>query len=641
MGISSVIRTQPDSQKLQHIIDIHIKTNKIVIPAFQRRYIWSYNQICDLLQSIYRGYPIGSIIVWRHKKGAIDYDCIINESESEQSHLDYLLDGQQRIKSLYYIYETHPTSKDYEFYFDVSTLSDNNIAFLHENDVRLSIKKKSEDENKIWALKSIEAFEEDSDIKFKSAEILILSTQNVVVKKFTVNNEIEFLNLGLFNYINAKYLREKNVREWTYLSMKNLIEPAIYVKTSALRGRYEDYQIPIIVTYGELVDVIEIFDRINMTGTKLNSFDILVATTFKKDEFNLRWTMEEFLGINGMKKFFLFDNVDSDYQSAALILTRSISLITDDICSIAKKDLLKLVKEHFYSINFTAENFEKYKDIRTRNESNKCFIEAVEKTIDFFDQCKIASYCDVRLERVIIVLIGLFYKNLTEERYKANRQLYSFLKIWYWRIIFSDRYSEGSDKKAKDDFKKLLEIASNPNYTIENLDSWMKEEENFELPTIKKLHENKYKNSILQLLMTDGAKDLRFGDILQPEPLSKLNKLQMHHIFPQKYFNPSEISDKNKKLINSSLNFCFVIAMTNYIMDNKDPVKYLGKFKDGLASSKPELNYQEILDSNCIPPINNWRKDNTENSTEKDFTRFIDQRGKLLLSKIKEKQSRT
>lgn len=76
----------------------------IQIPPFQREFVWSPKEISFLLDSIYRGYPIGSFIFWRTSRRLPHHREIgglkLNEI-SAGSLIDYVLDGQQRITSLY------------------------------------------------------------------------------------------------------------------------------------------------------------------------------------------------------------------------------------------------------------------------------------------------------------------------------------------------------------------------------------------------------------------------------------------------------------------------------------------------------------------------------------------------------------
>ena len=46
-----------------------IADNKIGIPAFQRSFVWNREQVKELFDSIKKGYPIGSILLWNKKDG--------------------------------------------------------------------------------------------------------------------------------------------------------------------------------------------------------------------------------------------------------------------------------------------------------------------------------------------------------------------------------------------------------------------------------------------------------------------------------------------------------------------------------------------------------------------------------------------
>lgn len=75
------------------------------IPQFQREYVWPRSKVIELLDSIYHEYPIGSFFIW--KAGREHNDLFRHSVELElpsirpDSDVSYVLDGQQRIVSLY------------------------------------------------------------------------------------------------------------------------------------------------------------------------------------------------------------------------------------------------------------------------------------------------------------------------------------------------------------------------------------------------------------------------------------------------------------------------------------------------------------------------------------------------------------
>jgi uncharacterized protein with ParB-like and HNH nuclease domain len=93
----------PTAEKIDRLIN-RINSGDIRIPAFQRAYVWKQNQILDLLDSIVKNYPIGSVLLWntverlKHTRNIAGYKIPDNAIEYP---VNYVLDGQQRISSIY------------------------------------------------------------------------------------------------------------------------------------------------------------------------------------------------------------------------------------------------------------------------------------------------------------------------------------------------------------------------------------------------------------------------------------------------------------------------------------------------------------------------------------------------------------
>lgn len=82
----------------------HIEKGHVHIPVFQRKFVWNPKKILDLLDSIYRGYPIGSVILWITEEEFSHSEAIGKENKSGLfgGARFFVIDGQQRLKSLYY-----------------------------------------------------------------------------------------------------------------------------------------------------------------------------------------------------------------------------------------------------------------------------------------------------------------------------------------------------------------------------------------------------------------------------------------------------------------------------------------------------------------------------------------------------------
>lgn len=88
---------------IPEILD-QVVRGQIRIPAFQRGYVWEPDRVAYLMDSIYKRYPFGSLLFWRTKeKLKVERDLGPFEipDPKEDYPVDYVLDGQQRITSIF------------------------------------------------------------------------------------------------------------------------------------------------------------------------------------------------------------------------------------------------------------------------------------------------------------------------------------------------------------------------------------------------------------------------------------------------------------------------------------------------------------------------------------------------------------
>jgi Protein of unknown function DUF262 len=79
-----------------------VDSGEILLPEIQRGYVWKAGQIAYLLDSLYRGYPTGSMLLWKPSEEVQIRGLAIAPSGQAAAHSPlYLLDGQQRLTSLH------------------------------------------------------------------------------------------------------------------------------------------------------------------------------------------------------------------------------------------------------------------------------------------------------------------------------------------------------------------------------------------------------------------------------------------------------------------------------------------------------------------------------------------------------------
>ncbi|MFW6642072.1 GmrSD restriction endonuclease domain-containing protein [Nocardiopsis algeriensis] len=89
--------------KLSQILD-QVDSETILLPEFQRGYVWNRDQVRGLLRSMYLGHPVGSLLLWETADPAVS----ARGSSAGAGTYQMLLDGQQRITSLYGVIKGKP-----------------------------------------------------------------------------------------------------------------------------------------------------------------------------------------------------------------------------------------------------------------------------------------------------------------------------------------------------------------------------------------------------------------------------------------------------------------------------------------------------------------------------------------------------
>jgi hypothetical protein len=94
------MRFEPTNRVLRDMVrDFHV--GAILLPQFQRDYVWKPTKIRNLLDSLLRGFPIGGFYLWRPQGGNVDAKPKGGGLQRiEAPFVGYLIDGQQRLTSL-------------------------------------------------------------------------------------------------------------------------------------------------------------------------------------------------------------------------------------------------------------------------------------------------------------------------------------------------------------------------------------------------------------------------------------------------------------------------------------------------------------------------------------------------------------
>ena len=252
-------QTDTTSMNLTGII-CELKNGSIRIPDFQRDYIWTPDQVLELLDTIWNGYPIGSILLWKTNMCLKELDPLnlkLKEFPEEYEKL-YLLDGQQRLVTLY--------------------------GVLHGN---LELGKKKKIKYRVY-------------FDLKKKEFNIYKREDIDNRK-ELDPKIEDWFLPLEELITINY-QTRATSQNNELITKYSIYPDLLNAYVDLFLRFNSLSFPAITNGQDLAIATKIFERLNNTGSPLNIVDLMVASTYKPD-FNLREEIKEVLEELDSKNF--------------------------------------------------------------------------------------------------------------------------------------------------------------------------------------------------------------------------------------------------------------------------------------------------------------------------------------------------
>ncbi|KFI21599.1 DUF262 domain-containing protein [Nitrosococcus oceani] len=232
---------EPQTRTFSSIIS-EIEKGQIKIPQFQRDFVWTIQKSAGLIDSVIKGYPIGTFIFWKTKdrlRSVRDIGNQVLPDPEPGESVDYVLDGQQRLTSLY--------------------------ACLKGVSIEREDSKKVDNFSKIYI-----NLESDENEKIVTTE----------VDEGKIGHHISILDLltGDFTVL-ASY-------------------PAEYhEKLKLYKNRIESYQYSIIQVKEAPIDIAtEIFTRINVGGKPLSLFEIMVVKTFDYEkDFDLSQKFEQLI----------------------------------------------------------------------------------------------------------------------------------------------------------------------------------------------------------------------------------------------------------------------------------------------------------------------------------------------------------
>jgi Protein of unknown function DUF262 len=120
--MESLSRPVAEARSVSELVE-QARKGKLRIPPFQRRFRWHGTDIERLFDSIRRGYPIGSLLLWEREAlpGVVEFGPLKVEAPEDDAAL-WVVDGQQRLTSIVGVLAgPHRPGSEFDLYFDLSS----------------------------------------------------------------------------------------------------------------------------------------------------------------------------------------------------------------------------------------------------------------------------------------------------------------------------------------------------------------------------------------------------------------------------------------------------------------------------------------------------------------------------------------
>ena len=549
-------------------IYVHELVNKInraelLLPEMQRKYVWPATRVRDLLDSLYRGYPTGTILAWETDEPIPTRELAVQSTKSPTtSSRLLLLDGQQRVTSLAAILSGQPVfvrnrKRPIEILFNLD--HPESLTEVTEVEENGNSDKEEDFENAdVEEIENEKTEEEDEDEQTDEEEDrrdiqLELRSRTFVVSSKSLRSDPRWVSVSdIFKKSDRDILKPLGINSDHELWDK-------YSDRLAKIRKMADYQYVMQVLEKNMSyeEVTEIFVRVNSLGIKLRGSDLAFAQITSK------WN--GFMQI--VEKFAKELHGDEDYIIESGLPVRMLVVFATEqsrfktVGKISLSDMKKsweLAKKGLsYAVNFVRSNA----GIASLNHLSSPFL---------------------------LIPIAVFAVLNNEKLTPSDEKM--FLR-WIFLAHMRGHYSMGSSESILEADLSILFKEKPPDDLINQLQQHVKK---FAVD-VDDLMGRGIRSPLFSMLYfaleQNDAKDWFSGLKLSERHVGKAHKLQYHHIFPKSLLKKEGYE---RKEINEIANMAFIGGKTNRHILNKEPKIY---FENEVIAKRGE----DALTSQLIP----------------------------------------
>lgn len=524
-----------------------IERGELRLPEMQRRYVWRSTRVRDLLDSLYRGYPSGAILLWETDEAVPLQDMAVSQQANPYKSTRLLLDGQQRLTSLSAVIRGEPVKvrgrkRPVELLFNLE--HPDHLSVVTEVDEDGAEDEDDDDLFQVDTDDEADSSEDELQRRFQRMTFVVASrkleqmpTWVKVTDVFKKDEDAPFLERAGIEKVSDPRFKKYSQRLARLRGIKK------YVYRMDVLERSLSYE-----------EVTEIFVRVNSLGAKLRSSDLALAQITAKWKNSLK-TFEAFqeqcakkgfeldLGLH-LKALVSFSTGQSRFLTVG-------NLPVDEL----KSGWSQACRGMEFALNFVKSN---------------------------------AGIDSPALLSSTFILITVAYFG-HQRNYVISAEEAKQLRHWLLLANAKGRYSRGSSETILDQDLAMLRTGGTVSDLIDRL-----RQQTGRLDIVPEELEGRNQRSALFKTMflafrDSGAKDWKSQVAIALDHSGAQHRLQFHHLFAKallkKTFTPREADD--------IANLCFIAGKTNRQISDKPPSDY---FPAILADSG-----RAAFDAQCIP----------------------------------------
>lgn len=585
-----------------------IEANDIAIPEIQRPFVWKKQQVCDLMDSLYKGYPTGYIILWKNPNVKL-------RNGSVSAGKKTIIDGQQRITAI------------------MTAIAGKQVVDSDFNETRIKI-----------------AFNPYAALEYERG--------NADVEIFAVQTPAHLKSSKWIPDIADIF--KSSFASWTFIPK--------YIETntdmdgndlqrviSNLRA-IEATQIGVIELADSLdIDVVtDIFIRINSKGTALSQGDF-VMSKMAADEVHggntLRKVVDYFSHLSVVPTYYYFI-AQHDIPFTQTAYMKKLEWLKDDTETVFDPTCDDVIRVAFMHQTKRAKMADLVKMLSGRDFESKDYKEEiVEDTYAKMDKGIVNVISEYNFKQFMIAIksAGFISKKLVnsnmaldfaytlhlmlQESDIAVAERKRIVQKWYVLSVLTGRYSSAPESKFAADLKLIRENGIVE--TIKSIEAAVLSDSFWNVAIVQDLCMTSTNNPTYLVYVAAQIKNNEVSLLSSNITVRELIELggDVHHIFPKKY-----LKDKNlgKNQYNQEGNYAYLDRPVNESIGCKSPKEYFTiareqcETKEALCGSIVEYDQlMQNLKVNCIP------EDVFDMDSER-YEEFLKLRRELMANKIKD-----